>query len=601
MDRIIILDFGGQYTQLIARKVREARVFSEILPYSTKAETIKKHKPKGIILSGGPASVYQQGAPLTDNKILGLGIPILGICYGLQIIVHLLGGKLSSKGMGEYGETEIYLKENNLFNGIGRRAIRVWMSHRDNLDPRILPKGFSVIANSKQSIAAIAYPQKKMYGLQFHPEVSHTQGGTEIIKNFVQNICRCKQEWTPHNFINVCKDYIKEKAGKNNILCFVSGGVDSSFVAALLSQTKGIDKVYPVYIEALMRKNETQEIRNSLEKAGIKNLIVYKAEEEFINALKDISEPEEKRKIIGNLFGDIQERIVKKLQLIPDETMLAQGTLYTDLIESGEGVGLNASRIKSHHNVGCEFIKILKKKGRILEPNRWVFKDEVRKAAKEIGLPKEIYDREPFPGPGLAIRIIDGKKRWEAECNRISKKVNQISNKYGLKGFAAPVKTVGVQGDHRTYKFLAVISGPKEWKKIREAAIEIPISIPEVNRVAYAFEPISAFPKAIQTMIDKETITLLKEVDYKGRKILHKEELSQTIFVLFGADLSGSGKRSIALRAVITNDFMTVKPAQAGKDISWEKLNRLNKMVKEHAGSFVIDVTDKPPATICWE
>ncbi len=639
MEKIIILDFGGQYTQLIAKRVRESFVFSEILPFSASLEEIKAKNPRGIVFSGGPSSVYEEGAPMIDKGILDLGIPVLGICYGMQTIAYSMGGELVSEGIKEYGETEIRLIDNILFSGLREgnkknnsddencnnddangdehdsNILNVWMSHGDSVNPEKLPDGFKAVAFTSNHVAAIANDSKRIYGVQFHPEVSHTQNGSRIIDNFIHNICGCKSEWKPENVIEDCKDYIRKTVGKNDVICFVSGGVDSSFVATLLSKTEGIGNVYPIYIEGLMRKNETKEVKESLEPAGVRNLIIHRAEEEFITVTGQFYEPEEKRKAIGNLFGELQEKIAKELQLDPERTFLAQGTLYTDLIESGHGVGKNASNIKSHHNVGCEFIERLRKENRLVEPNRWMFKDEIRKVAKEIGLPENIYNREPFPGPGLAIRVVNGRKDWEETIKKLGEKADEVARKHGLRAIVAPVKTVGVQGDHRTYSFLAVLRGERNWKNIRNAAREIPMVIDDINRVVYQISPVEgennekssindSEVKAIETLVDEDNIETLKEIDYKGRRILCHEgvKLSQTIFIIFGADLNNSGKRSVALRGVFTDDFMTVRPAKAGEEISWEVLDDLDKMIKEEGcGSFVIDVTDKPPATTCWE
>ncbi|MGM5482219.1 MAG: glutamine-hydrolyzing GMP synthase [Nanobdellota archaeon] len=597
MEKIVILDFGGQYTQLIAKCVRETNVFSEIIPHFESGR-INKENLKGVILSGGPSSVTMKGSPKIEKSFFKLGVPILGICYGMQTIAYLMGGELVNQGVKEYGETEIKLEKSNLFSGIGSNQIKVWMSHGDSVSNP--PKGFKTIAETKNHIAAIANKEKQIYGVQFHPEVAHTEHGTDIINNFVHNICKCKHDWTPGNFVEKAKKYIKDTVKNNDVICFVSGGVDSSFVAALLSKTNGIGNVYPVYIQGLMRKHETREVEKSLKEAGVDNLLVYKAEDEFIEAVYGLSGPEEKRKAIGNLFGKLQQRIVNDLNL-GKNTYLAQGTLYTDLIESGKGVGNSANNIKSHHNVGCEFIEDLKKKRQLVEPNKWIFKDEVRKAAKEIGLPENIYNRQPFPGPGLGIRIVNGKSEWEDTCKEEQKKAEPIAKKHNLRIVVAPVKTVGVQGDKRTYKFVAVLRGEKNWQKIREAAKEIPMECNNINRVVFQIDESDTQPRAIKTIVSKKTINTLKEIDYQGRNMLSDSGISQTIFVLFGADLSGEGKRSVALRAVLTDDFMTARPAVPGNEINWETLDKINSIVKKYSGSLVIDVTDKPPATTCWE
>jgi len=629
-DKILVLDFGGQYTQLIAKAVRKCNVFSEIVDCETSLDKIVEANPRGLILSGGPDSVYQPKAPTVDPKLFDLGIPILGICYGMQLtnytllrrsrfnrwlLNHILGdGILHGKNaIKEYGETTVNVDNSRtLFTGLDDKII-AWMSHGDSVDGTRLAKGLNVIARTENHVAAVANSIDKIYGVQFHPEVTHTPKGLDVISNFVHYICRCGNKWTMANYIEECKDYIRKTVGKNDVVSFVSGGVDSSFVTAVLAQTEGIGRVIPVYIGALMRKNENEEVLRSLEKAGVKDLRFYECEDRFIKAVEGMSDPEQKRKAIGNLFGKIMQEVCDELHLNPETTFLAQGTLYTDLIESGKGVGKNAATIKSHHNVGCKFIDDLKKVGRVVEPNRLIFKDEVRVAAREIGLPEEISERQPYPGPGLGIRIIDGNPGWiNDEFYRISDRVKSIASDFGLEGLILPVKTVGVQGDERSYSFTALLRGRRDFDKIREAAVAIPKEVHEVNRIVYDTNtvpiPLSYTDKAIPTLVTRETIDLLKDVDFEGRQIIDRygfsKNISQTIFVLFGADIYNTGKRSVALRAVSTDDFMTVSPvAPDNIRMSWQCLDELhnNLLRKYNIGAFVIDVTDKPPATTCWE
>jgi GMP synthase (glutamine-hydrolysing) len=626
-DKITVLDFGAQYSQLIAKAVRRCNVFSEIKDCSHSIDDMLKEKPKGIILSGGPESVYQNNAPSMDKKLLDSGVPILGICYGMQHINYILGGgMIHGQVIKEYGETETRLnKEHPLFSGLEEKII-TWMNHGDSVDGKKLADGFKVIAETKAHVAAIANDNKKIYGVQFHPEVTHTEKGVDIISNFIHNICGCDHSWTMGNYIEECKEYIRKTIGKNDVISFVSGGVDSTFVTTVLAQTDGIGNVYALYIDGLMRKNETEEVEKSLKTAGVKNLIVYRGEDEFIKEVEGMSDPEQKRKAIGNLFGKIQQKMVDKLNLDSEKTFLAQGTLYTDLIESGKGVGRKAANIKSHHNVRCAFIENMKAKGRIVEPNRFIFKDEIRKAARAIGLPPEISERQPFPGPGLGIRIINGLDEWiDDEFYRIDCNINKIAAEYGLEGHLLPIKTVGVQGDARTYSYLTLLKGERDWKKIREAAKKIPTEVHQVNRIIYDVNDRNikiSINNLIPTTVNKETIELLKDVDYEGREIIDKygfnKDISQTIFVLFGADIYNIGKRSVALRGVSTDDFMTVSPIEP-LDVkmneleqyrkknkirmSWECLDEIrdNLLKKYNVGAFVIDVTDKPPATTCWE
>jgi GMP synthase (glutamine-hydrolysing) len=625
-EEVIVLDFGGQYTQLIAKAVRKCNVFSEILDCESSLEDILKREPKGIILSGGPDSVYEEGAPSVNPEIFDSGIPLLGICYGMQLINHLLGGNIlhSTYVEGEYGDTNIKLcTANPLFDGIDKNIV-VRMSHGDSVNKAKIPKGFEVIAMTNLHVAGIADDLRRIYGVQFHPEVTHTQQGLDIVSNFVHNICGCGSEWTMANYIEETKRYIRETVGKNDVVSFVSGGVDSSFVTTVLAQTEGIGNVYPIYIGALMRKYENEEVVASLQRAGVKNLKFIDAEKRFIDVIRSMRDPEQKRKAIGNLFGVIMGEVCEELSLNPETTYLAQGTLYTDLIESGKGVGKKAAIIKSHHNAGCKFIDDLKSKGMVVEPNRLIFKDEVRIAAREIGLPHEISERQPYPGPGLGIRIIDHSKTWTDSLilkqfsreyrnfRRINKQVQKIAKQRELEGYVVPIKTVGVQGDARTYSYLAVLRGERDWKNIRSAAVEIPIEVKQVNRIVYDIgqkeQRLLNRELVMPCTVDEVTVNLLKDTDYEGKKILDKygfsDNIAQIIFVLFGADMYSTGQRSVALRAVQTDDFMTVSPVPIDNiNLSWNCLDeiRQNLLVHYDIGAFVYDVTDKPPATTCWE
>lgn len=609
-EKIVVLDFGGQYTQLIAKIIRQCNVFSEIKPHDYSSEDIIGDDPKGIILSGGPDSVYSEGAPQIDREILELGIPVLGICYGMQLVNYILGGGMirGSDAIKEYGESSVMIdNRHKLYSGLNDKIV-AWMSHGDSVDGENLADGFNVIGKTVNHVASITNDKKNIYGVQFHPEVTHTPDGKEIISNFVHGICGCGNDWTMGNYIEQCRKYIQKTVGSNDVINFVSGGVDSSFVAVVLSRTEGIGKVYNVYIGALMRKNENKEVVESLKGAGVKNLIFKECEDRFIEAVSSMSDPEQKRKAIGNLFGKVMQEVCEELKLDPEKAFLGQGTLYTDQIESGKGVGNKADKIKSHHNVGCPFIEEMKSNGRLVEPNSMIFKDEVRKAAKEIGLPASIYERQPFPGPGIGIRVVDADP--EADLYGVNSKVDGIARQEGLTGGVVPVRTVGVQGDGRTYSYLAVLRGKRDWEKIRKAAKRIPQEVREVNRIVYDLgeeDKEVDFKSIVKTGVSRETVDLLKDVDLEGRKIIDDcgpRGISQTIFVLFGSDMNHTGKRSVALRAVSTDDFMTVRPVEIGDGhLSWECLDRIHDSLVEKydVGAFVYDVTDKPPATTCWE
>ena len=462
LNKIIIIDFGSQFTQLIARRVRELGIFSEIVSHKKVSfKTLLKQNIGGIILSGGPLNVYEKNKFNFDKKILKLGKPILGICFGHQILSKMLGGKVKKSNHREFGLAEINKKSNSLLTKNffdNKNKNDVWMSHADQVSK--MPKNFKIVASTKNSkLTIIEDAKSKFYGVQFHPEVTHTKKGKILLKNFLFSICKMKKNWSSKDQkIKLIRE-IKDQVGKNKVICGLSGGVDSSVVAQLLSKAIGKNLTCIFVNNGLLRKNEETQVVETFKKRLKINLIYVNAEKEFINKLSNVTDPEKKRKIIGNLFIKIFERYAKKIKNVK---FLAQGTLYPDLIESKSVTGSQTSKIKSHHNVGG-LPKRMKLK--LVEPLKFLFKDEVRKLGLELKLSKDIISRHPFPGPGLAIRMPGSitnekiKVLKEADYLFINelKKTNLYHKIWQAYAALLPVKTVGVMGDNRTYEHICLL------------------------------------------------------------------------------------------------------------------------------------------------
>jgi len=452
-ETVVILDFGGQYTQLIGRRIREANVYTEILPFNTPAEQIKTQHPKGVILSGGPASVYEPGAPASDPAIFKIGVPILGICYGMQLIGKELGGKVEPANRREYGSREIQtVNSSSLLNGIRR----VWMSHGDRmLEP---PPGFEITARTETTIAAMENPERKVFGVQFHPEVTHTENGEALLRRFVFDVCQCRGDWTIGSFIENSIDRIRKQIGNRRALCAISGGVDSTVAATLVSRAID-DQLVGVFVNTgLLRKNEFEKVLSMLQGNLHLNVRGVDASKRFLDMLTGVSDPEKKRKLIGNEFIRVFEEEATNIGSVD---FLVQGTLYPDVIESISVKGPSQT-IKSHHNVGGLPDRMHLK---LVEPLRELFKDEVRRVGITLGLPEDMVWRQPFPGPGLAVRIMgeitpEGVRMLqEADDILVSeiKKAGLYRQIWQSFGVLLPVKSVGVMGDIRTYEHTLAI------------------------------------------------------------------------------------------------------------------------------------------------
>ncbi len=497
-ETVIILDFGSQYAQLIARRVRELKVFSKILPYHVSKEQIMKESPKGIILSGGPASVWNPASPKPDPDIFQLPFPTLGICYGMQLMGQLLGGEVSKAANREFGKADLQVDNPDaLFEGLPRKIVS-WMSHGDYVTK--LPPGFETIAHTGSTpIAAMADSSGKKFGVQFHPEVAHTPRGKEILSNFLFKVCGCRGEWSPAHFIDAAVKSIRQTVGSSHVVLGLSGGVDSSVVAGLIHKAVG-DQLIPIFVDTgFLRKNERQEVVEAFRGALGIPLAVVDAGPRFLAALKGVEDPEQKRKIIGRLFIECFEAEAKKHSNVQ---FLGQGTLYPDVIESVSPTGGPSATIKTHHNVGGlpERMKL-----KLIEPLRFLFKDEVREIGKSLEIPDEILGRHPFPGPGLAVRILGEvtedrvKLLQEADIRFIEELKTSGWYAKVWQAFAVllPLKTVGVMGDERTYENVvalrAVISTDgmtADWVRFPEDLLErvsnrIVNEVRGVNRLVY--------------------------------------------------------------------------------------------------------------------
>lgn len=607
-DTICILDFGSQYTHLIANRIRRLGVFTEIHEPEVLIEKIQS--AKGIILSGGPNDVNDPRSPQVDPKVFSLGIPVLGVCYGHQLLAHHFGGTVQSGTTSEYGRARIEIvDQGTLLKGL-LPTEEVWMSHGDSVTA--VPKGFTLLARSDDCpVSAMEDAERNLYSIQFHAEVAHTLHGMRILGNFVFTICKCTKSWSMDEYLNQITREIKKTVAGKNVFLLVSGGVDSMVAFALLEKALGKEKVYGLHIDTgFMRKNESVEIQHALTKAGFDNLHYIDASERFVQAVADIADPEKKRRIIGEVFLSVATDAMKELKLNPEEWILAQGTIYPDTIETGRTK--HADTIKTHHNRVPAAQKLILA-GKIIEPLSELYKDEVRELGTKLGLPAAIVKRQPFPGPGLAVRVLCSGSAAVLVDTKLQTAVEEIAMSHKLRARVLPVKSVGVQGDNRTYAHPAVLIGNEGWSTLDRASRDITNNIRSINRVVWWCE--SEAMMGVRDMLPDfrlekahltaERLQLAREADAAVHEVMRANDLEHDIWqfpvvllpITF-SDGTTTGEAAV-LRPIESREAMTANFYHMERRVLDEMLMKLEAL--KGISAVFYDVTNKPPGTIEWE
>lgn len=599
---IAVLDFGGQYAHLIANRIRRLGEYAVILPPD--AVTSDLEDAIGIILSGGPGSVYDEIQPPFNAELFEQRIPILGLCFGHQLLARQMGGIVARGEVREYGSAVISLGEQSeLFRDMEAREL-VWMSHGDQIVQ--LPEGFEVLGSTEDCpIAAMGDKNRNLYGLQFHPEVTHTPNGMKILENFL-DICGAERSWNPGNSLDEISASLKERIGSDRVLLLVSGGVDSSVCFAMLNRAVGTDQVMGVHIDTgLMRKHESALVIKSFEEQGYTNLNHIDAAEDFLGALSGVTDPEEKRRIIGRIFVEVAASQVGGLNL-DEGWLLAQGTIYPDTIETGGTE--HAATIKTHHNRVEEIEKLIEQ-GKIVEPIADLYKDEVREVGLALQLPESMIWRHPFPGPGLGVRLLchkgdelsEDEKRLIADAEQ---EAEIIASSSGYQARILPIKSVGVQGDFRTYGHpVSLFGGARDWSILEEVSTRITNAISEINRVVYSLSHLSPGElKPVEAFVTKDRITLLQEADALAMKLLQTAGLDREVWqmpvVLLPLSVDGRGE-CIVVRPISSEEAMTARFT----GLPWEVADNISDKIStlEGISAVFLDITHKPPGTIEWE
>ncbi len=582
--QITVLDTGGQYTHLIARRVRELGVYADVQASDTPAPQLRPRK--GIIISGGPGSVYQTGCPDIDPHILHSGPPVLGICYGHQLLARHLGGNVQKGERGEYGIAHLTVtSEDPLWNGVHHSQI--WMSHFDTVAAP--PPGFRVIGSTEVSgVAAMSDPSRKLFGLQFHPEVAHTHAGTRILENFVFDICGATKDWDVSQRVPLVEEQIRSAAKDRNVFFFVSGGVDSTVAYTLCLRALGPQRVYGIYVDTgLMRQGETEFVRGIFRELGATNFLVDEAEQDFLSALARLHDPEQKRLVIGEQFVKVQERILSTEHFLDGHWVLGQGTIYPDTIESGGTA--KADLIKTHHN-RVAGIQALIHSGRIIEPLTSFYKDEVREIGREIGVPEKFLARHPFPGPGLAIRCL---------CSETEAPIVETHD-----GFLLPVRSVGVQGDVRSYRNVLALAAKPTPNDIQTTAPTLTNRRADINRVVAlcgSKAPLASL-RVFEASITKQRLDTLRDADSVVRNLCLEAGFDEKVWqfpVILVPAGTEDARESVVLRPINSVDGMTADVVLMPSEMLDRLTSRL--LARPEIAAVFYDLTHKPPGTIEWE
>jgi GMP synthase (glutamine-hydrolysing) len=594
MEKVGVVDFGGQYTHLIARRVRQLGVYSEVVGPRAGADEVKGYK--GLIFSGGPASVYEKDAPQANPALLKSGLPILGLCYGHQLICRDLGGEVKRGKVHEFGPAELHPDRSHpLFAGMSETSV-VWMSHGDEVSR--LPAGFHRVGYTVHcDLAAVANDARKIYGVQFHPEVTHSEEGMLLLKNYL-SLIGCRFEWKVADYLKGLEAKLRAQCEGKKVFLLVSGGVDSTVAFALLNKALGPERVLGLHIDnGLMRKNESADVIEFMNKEGFRNLKVRDASADFLKALEGVHAPEAKRKIIGETFLTVKDDALAALRLDPKEWLLAQGTIYPDTIESGGTQ--NAAVIKTHHN-RVEAVLDLLAKGLVVEPLADLYKDEVRELGELLGIPHRLVWRHPFPGPGLGVRLLCSPSADRKVDPEATSKARFLLAPEGLEGEVLPVESVGVQGDARTYAHPLLIRGLRDWEKADKLAVAMTNRVREVNRVVLEAGALPGPYQPVAARCDKARLDLLREADDICTRFLEAESLYSTLWQMpvVLLPLAKGGAPVFVLRPVISSEAMTARFAA----LPFPALDKLWIALKAAgAGAMLYDVTHKPPGTIEWE